>query len=1398
MAKKEKSKTKKFEDYYIGLDLGTSSVGWAVTDLNYNILKFNQKAMWGVRLFEEGKTAEERRVARSARRRLTRRNQRIKLLQELFAEEISKVDMGFYQRIKESYYHKEDKTEFQTNSIFNDENYTDQDYHQQFPTIGHLKVALMESDDHFDVRLVYLAIANILKHRGHFIFEGKDLQSVRSFDFALDQFLDSVNNYLGVEHIDIDSEDDFGDTNIKPFAPTDKEKLKNLLKDDSKNISTKKKEITDLFETKNYGSQKKLLETFLHSIVGATVDIKNMIDESQAANLDEEVKFTFKDVSFDEKADVIGNILLERMTILETAKALHDWALLEDVLDGENSISKADVKRYEEHKEDLKLLKHLIKRDFDKSVYDEIFRADDIADNYYAYITGWERDKGKDRANRKKCTQEELCKFLNKKLANMKEDSKNPTLDLDLLAKKQDYVPVFERINANEFLPKQRDNKNTVVPYQINENDLRRILEKASKYLGFLSEKDERGISVADKIIKLHTFRIPYFVGPLNTSHQGEAGVNNWIVKKSDERILPWNFEDGVDLEKSAEGFIKRMTNKCSYLIGADVLPKNSLLYSEFMVLNELNNLRVDGDKLSIDVKQRVIKGLFEKHKKVTVKKLKDFLWKEGFKESREMVLTGIDDDLKASLGSLIDFKKILKKESLTDNDKEMIEGIISSIVIFGENKKILKERIKKDYKELTPEQIKEILKLNYKDWGNLSKEFLKEIEGTDPLTGEVRTLMAALRESDKNMMELLGASGGFNKAVEDYNAKELNVRDKIEYSMLDSFYISPAVKRSLWQTIKIVDEIRNITKKDPKKIFVEVQREEGEKKATKSRKDSLIELYKSLKTEEGKKMLEELQARGQSELNSRAMYLYYTQLGKCMYSGETIPLSQINDKNLYDLDHIIPRSLKKDDSLDNLVLVKKELNQRVKKDYYPVPSQIRSSQKVWWEQLLKQNLISKSKFERLTRVSELSDNELADFINRQLVETRQSSKAAIQVLSQMFPETDVVYSKAGNVSDFRKKYDFIKVREVNDYHHAKDAYLNIVVGNFFDTKFTKSPIKFIQKSKENNEKYTTNEKFMYNYDVERGGVTAWVADKKDRVGTIKTVERMMAKNNIQHTRLAYEEKGAISDANPLRRGKGQLQLKNDPKMSIDKYGGYNNISGSYYVLVEHKAKKGIIKTLEVVPVHLVKTIENNPKALQEYLSDELQLVDFKIIIPKIKKYSLVEINGFPAHITGRSNKDLIIRNAMQLVLPEDQYRYIKKLSRYLERNTAYKKSGSKENLEVTNRDGISLDANMKLYDQFIEKLSNTKYKEKYLDQSKNLEERRDIFEGISIEDQASVLMEILHFMQCNRVTSDLRKIGGAGRAGAIIFNKNISKLDSFKIINQSITGLFTQEIEII
>ena len=88
-------------DYYLGLDIGTESIGWAVTDENYNILKFNGKNMWGSRLFDEALTAAERRTFRTGRRRIQRKKWRIQLLQDLFSEEIAKVDSSFYLKMKD-------------------------------------------------------------------------------------------------------------------------------------------------------------------------------------------------------------------------------------------------------------------------------------------------------------------------------------------------------------------------------------------------------------------------------------------------------------------------------------------------------------------------------------------------------------------------------------------------------------------------------------------------------------------------------------------------------------------------------------------------------------------------------------------------------------------------------------------------------------------------------------------------------------------------------------------------------------------------------------------------------------------------------------------------------------------------------------------------------------------------------------------------------------------------------------------------------------------------------------------------------------------------------------------------------------------------------------------------
>ena len=123
------------QEYYLGLDMGTGSVGWAVTDSEYHVLRKHGKALWGVRLFESASTAEERRMFRTSRRRLDRRNWRIEILQEIFAEEISKKDPGFFLRMKESKYYPEDKRDINGNcpelpyALFVDDDFTDKDYH---------------------------------------------------------------------------------------------------------------------------------------------------------------------------------------------------------------------------------------------------------------------------------------------------------------------------------------------------------------------------------------------------------------------------------------------------------------------------------------------------------------------------------------------------------------------------------------------------------------------------------------------------------------------------------------------------------------------------------------------------------------------------------------------------------------------------------------------------------------------------------------------------------------------------------------------------------------------------------------------------------------------------------------------------------------------------------------------------------------------------------------------------------------------------------------------------------------------------------------------------------------------------------------------------------------------
>lgn len=267
-------------------------------------------------------------------------------------------------------------------------------------------------------------------------------------------------------------------------------------------------------------------------------------------------------------------------------------------------------------------------------------------------------------------------------------------------------------IEYGTFLPKQTTKDNSVIPNQLHLYEFDRIIANLADRIPMLKEQK-------DKLRSLLTFRIPYYIGPLNgIVKNGER--TNWMQRKSEGTIYPWNFSEIVDEEESARHFIQRMTNHCTYLPTEDVLPKYSPMYSRFMVLNELNNLRLDGQAISVPLKQQIFTELFMKKRKVTQKSLKQYLVREGIAK-KEVEITGIDGDFKGSLTAYLDFKEKLTGMPLNTSDMEIL---VLNITLFGDDKRLLSKRLSRLFPKLTDKQRNSICNLPYRGWGRLSSAF--------------------------------------------------------------------------------------------------------------------------------------------------------------------------------------------------------------------------------------------------------------------------------------------------------------------------------------------------------------------------------------------------------------------------------------------------------------------------------------------------------------------------------------------------------------------------------------------------------------------------------------------------------------------------------------------------
>lgn len=1363
--------------YYLGLDLGTNSVGWALTDENYNLRRIKGKDAWGARLFDEAKTSVERRTHRSSRRRSQREKAREGYLREVFAKEIEKVDPGFYQRLEESKYHFDDRSENnrQKYALFTGD-YTDRNYYDEYPTIFHLRKALIDNEKApYDVRLVFLALLNMFKHRGNFLNSSLEVSGEASgMTEVWDEFVTEAEMYsFEFKH---DSFDKVAEVlSEKGFAKSIiAEKLCEAL-----DITKKNKPEYELIGLMA-GKTGKLIYIYGDDIIG-----------------DSKLSISFRDSNYEEKAEEIRTALGDEFfRLIEAAKAVHDMGLLSNIMKGYKYLTHARVEAYEQHKADLKELKSVLMR-YDMTAYNKMFRI--MADgNYSAYVGSvYSHDHRQRRNGGNGRKQEDLYKTIKSMLTKLPGDD-------------PEVADIISKIEAEVFLPKQLTSANGVIPNQVYVAEMKAILKNAESYLPFLKEKDESGLTASERILQMFSFRVPYYVGPIGQEYADRVGYNVWSVRKESGRVFPWNFDKKINTSETAEKFILRMVRKCSYLNEENTLPKCSLLYEKYMVLNELNNLKVYGEPISVDDKQNIYNELFLKGKKVKIKDLEKYFINRGKVEtSAEGFLSGIDTEggFNASLSTYSKFYSVFGKDINKDDVRSMVERIVFWMTVYGDDKEIIKSRIEENYgTALTPEQRKRVLSFKFKDWGKLSKEFL-ETTGTE--RSDERSIISMLWETNNNLMELLSDRYSYADAIKNKNTIAEKALSEWSVEDLDGLYLSAPVKRMVWQTMKIMNELTEITGHSPERIFVEMPREDGEKgKRTSSRKQHLVDLYSKLK-KEGKVWKDEIEARPEADFKIKKLYLYYLQQGKCMYSDEQIDLhTLLNDNTMYDIDHIYPRHFVKDDSIENnLVLVKKQINQNEKKDIYPIGADIQNKCRSLWERLAKNGFISKEKYNRLIRKETFSEEEKAGFISRQLVETRQGTKAITQIIKQAFPEATVVFSKAGEVSDFRKKYDILKVRRVNDLHHAKDAYLNIVVGNTYFVKFTANPLNYIKESskKQQDPLYKYNMDKIFQYDVKRGDETAWIGTKGGSSETLNTVIKTMQRNTVLITKRAYVSHGSFTGKDTVysaEKAKGNpsayVAMSSDPKLNnVCKYGGRMAVSTMCYCLVEYKQNRKLIRSIEALPVTLGDINSITDETIIEYLKNSLQkeagskgITDICLKYRCIRFNSLIKLDGHYYNLGGKTDNSICLKNAVPLFISKEDGEYFRQIEKAQE--TGNYNIGSASSHKV-----ITTEKNDLLFNNLCQKIRDF-YSTKKSNILGLLNENIDNFRNCSIENQIYTLLQVVDWLSLNCITVDLSRIGGASKVGYCRIGKKISNCSEAILINQSVTGLFESQVDLL
>lgn len=1337
--------------YGVGLDIGSNSVGWVAVDQNARIIKVKGKTAIGARLFKEGNPAAERRGFRATRRRLKRAKWRLRLLREFFDKPISKIDPNFFARRKYSAISPQDPNyNGLAKTLFNDQ--TDKAFYQKYPTMYHLRQALMTEKRQFDVREIYLAIHHIVKSRGNFLREGSasDYQTVT---LNLGKTFETLTQFWAQIDVSLDLQ--------LTTDPKQLQAIKAVLVRRDLSRSDQQKQIIPLMyvATGLTTIQKKQQKAVVTELAKAMVGNKTKVDILTLTDVATETK---KDWSFEMANSQDALPLIEQdMTSLGQAVVAEVMALyaavnLAQLIPEGKTFSQSMIDKYRQHGDDLALLKQYIKSQTD------VERGQAIRATYDQYIDG---------EKSKQITQEEFYKRLTKLL---KVDRQTNQLA----------VAIEQKITAETYMPKLRTKQNGTIPYQVQQNELDQIIKNQKQYypwLGELNPVKKRQGKFPYKLDELVGFRIPYYVGPLVTAEDQQKSSNAqfaWMVRKEAGQITPWNFDQKVDREKSASEFIHRMQTTDTYLIGEDVLPQHSLIYQRFAVLNELNKIRINDERITVKQKQRLYRQVFEKNKTVSVKSVQQNLVSAGEYPVAPKI-TGLSDpkQFNNTLSTYYDLNKIIPDELADPSKQTDIEQIIMWSTIFEDTEIFMTKLAEITW--LTERQRKDLGRLRYRGWGQFSKKLLTKL-----IDENGRSIIDALWETNQNFMELQGQA---KIAQQISDANSANLKETDMQDVIKDLYTSPQNKKAIREVMLVLADVQAAMHgQAPSWIYIEAARGGGTAgRRTQSRASQLQNVYQN-----SAKEIVDAQVKAQlaTKIKNKAQFtdrlvLYFMQNGRDLYTGKSINIDRLSE---YDIDHILPQALIKDDSLDNRVLTNSTIN-REKNDTFA--SEKFGAKMNWqWEQLHKMGLISRRKLRNLQMRPDDINKYATGFINRQLVETRQIIKLITEFIDSKYPDATIVSVKAGLTHQLRTTFNYPKLREVNNYHHAFDAFLTAFMGHYLIKRYPKLERFFVYG------KFAKIPVDMKRFNIVRklSVTTTPITDPKtDEVLWNKEVDLSYFKKVYNFKRIlvnreVYENHAALYKQTLYKATDNASKKLISKKQGFDTaiYGGYTQEQAAYMAIVKVPKKADFEFAVMRIFMRQLPEISkyeqsglSEKQAIHKILQPSFEKVNtksgkvtrqaFEVVVPKVRfeqvfKDSVGE--GVQRFALGSSTQ---YHNIQELVLPLDIQRKL------------WNRDVTAANLDE------AFDTTVKQVQRYFPLYDNRGFRQKLITNAINYQNITDI------EEKKNVLNELFVGLHANATRSDLSSIGLGNRFGSLMLSGGIKLSSNAEIIYQSPTGLF-------